>query len=933
MYLAVPVHQSVLLSPEAQQAVTSGCATDNLLCQGLKAFFPFLQQSYVWIKPIIPYGVVSLLVFVVLLGIGVLKTGQWRIRLSFSPLTIILCFIASLWLMFTVISTGKNGDMPFTRIFAPSAQVYQNIDPQSLQALGDNFQQLLDAGCLTPIVGSNPPMFDMKHKCIQGAFFTRVLSQVFMVLALIFVMLTLGRFILQRLRTPAHHGLAELTFSAGFGACGVIFVLWLLALIGSYIHQPIYSQAAGWAILIAIPAALYKHARYWLESLVRKRWTYDEVAYGGALIIGWLLISYLAINFLNVVRPFPIGWDDLGKYLNQPRMMVSYGYMIPQLAVYQWEYITSLGFMLFGFDSVFGATASMMFNWLGGLLAVLSVYAFGRLYLGPKQGLLAALLYYVLPLVGHFSFADMKVDNAVFAMGAMTALAVFLALFPAADELGDSGEETDAIKETVSRNAVKWIIAAGVLGGFAFSIKVTSIMTLMALGTMLFGAALHWSGFLGTASIAMALFTLQNRLDIKNIATRVYGSPEAIGKSVILVAFLLIGGILTAYAMYLKPRAIKRTFILAGVFIASFAVTILPWLINNNIASGNVIPRLVFGAPNNLSPNIVIGQEEVTGDGDQVVRQLPPELRVDTSKCVGTAREEELDRYWGFGSGWRHYLTLPWRTVMNVDSAGYYVTTFPALLFFPLLLLLPFFWMKPARWLRWLSIATGFMLLQWMFFANGIPWYGLGTFLGLVIALEAMIFRAPDIPGKTAASLLIGLSIVTAFSQRMWQFDQQKNLFEYALGKVSYEAMRERTIPHYDNIREISQARAEQNPERPYIFRIGTFIPYFIPRNLEVMPLADHQLEFFNCIYQERDAELTLKRMQALGFNSIVFDTNTHTIERDPNGSLHKKVQSFVDFVNSPVLKLQLAVNDPDGGIAYILLPDVSASTGATIGN
>ncbi len=45
------------------------------------------------------------------------------------------------------------------------------------------------------------------------------------------------------------------------------------------------------------------------------------------------------------------------------------------------------------------------------------------------------------------------------------------------------------------------------------------------------------------------------------------------------------------------------------------------------------------------------------------------------------------------------------------------------------------------------------------------------------------------------------------------------------------------------------------------------------------------------------------------------------TIERDPNGSLHKKVQAFVDFVNSPGLGLQLAVNDPDAGIAFVLLP------------
>ena len=258
---------------------------------------------------------------------------------------------------------------------------------------------------------------------------------------------------------------------------------------------------------------------------------------------------------------------------------------------------------------------------------------------------------------------------------------------------------------------------------------------------------------------------------------------------------------------------------------------------------------------------------------------------------------------------------------MNLDSAGYYVTMFPALLLLPLLLLLPFFWMRQGKWLRWLFVATAFMLVQWVFFANGIPWYGLGMFFGLAVGLEAMIYRSPDIPNKVAASFFVVMSLFVAFAMRFWQYDQQRNLFEYPLGKVSYEALRERTIPHYDDIRDEIERRREVTPDRPYVYRMGTFIPYFIPKNLEVLPVADHQLDFFNCLYTERDAALTLKRLQALGFNSMIFDTNTHTIERDPNGSLHKKVEAFVEFVNTPGLGIGIPVNDTDNGVAFILLP------------
>ncbi|MBU2213778.1 hypothetical protein KJ996_04030, partial [Patescibacteria group bacterium] len=77
----------------------------------------------------------------------------------------------------------------------------------------------------------------------------------------------------------------------------------------------------------------------------------------------------------------------------------------------------------------------------------------------------------------------------------------------------------------------------------------------------------------------------------------------------------------------------------------------------------------------------------------------------------------------------------------------------------------------------------------------------------------------------------------------------------------------------------------------------------------------------FNCLYNERDPKLTLERIKTLGFNSFVFDTNTATIEKDPNGSLHQKVNTFIDFINNPELGLQVVISDTKAGIAFILIP------------
>jgi hypothetical protein len=98
-------------------------------------------------------------------------------------------------------------------------------------------------------------------------------------------------------------------------------------------------------------------------------------------------------------------------------------------------------------------------------------------------------------------------------------------------------------------------------------------------------------------------------------------------------------------------------------------------------------------------------------------------------------------------------------------------------------------------------------------------------------------------------------------------------------------------------------------------------MPYFIPKNLEIIGVSDHQLDFFSCMYQDGDNVKMVQRLKTLGFSSIVFDTNTATIEKDANGSLHKKVQSFVDFLNHPDSGLNVVIYNPPAGVSFILIP------------
>lgn len=915
VYVGVPIHGAVLFPADAQESIGAMCDANAFFCRGIYGLFPFISYTIARAAPFGWYALLSVTALIVLVGIAVARTRSPRLRFTLTPWKAALLFLVSIWLLYSTLSLGKLGTSPVRRIVEPLPGVYQNVSDEGLEALQANFARLQENGCLSRVADYSPGVgvFQMGVTCLQKYFVLNVLSQWLFIALLFFQFLVLGRQLLCWMRVRTERLLLESILSLGLGVCGWIVILWLLAVTHT-LQGPV-----GWALLALMPVALFRQSIYWGRQFLHATWTVDESPLSLRTVLVWLLVSYLALNFLTVVRPFPIGWDDLGSYLNRPRLMVSYGHFIHSMQSFQWEYLTSLGFLLFGYNNVFGATAAMMVNWMAGLLAVLGIYTFVRTFLGPRTGALSALLYYALPLVGHFSFADMKIDNAVFFMGTLATLCTLLALFKGADEEG----QTDAPKRDAP--FLPLLALAGVFVGFAFSTKVTAVMVMMALAATIAGVVLHWTAFPAAVVLAVVVFASQGAVNLARIGERVLGAGTEVRGGIIIALFLAIGLGFLAAAFWRGKQNLRVMLLSGAVFTGAFVAALMPWIYHNNLERGRLIPtRFELGAPNRLTPIIDIAGRNPTPLPGQIVRSVPPELALDMNhaSCKATGHTEELDRYWGFREGWGHYLTLPWRTVMNLDSVGYYVSTMPGLLLFPLLLLLPFFWIRRAGWFRWLVAGTAFLVLEWMFMANGVPWYGIGMFLGLTVALEAFALRAPDRLNQVLVSFLITCSLFGMFAMRFWQFDQQRNMFEYTKGKASYQVMKERTIPHYNDIADIVADRAVSISDRPMLYRIGTFIPYFIPRNLEMIGLSDHQLDVFNCLNQERDPTLTVRRLKALGFNSIIFDTNTATIERDTQGSLHQKVQSLVDFVNDPRAGLQLVVNDPGNGVAFLLIPD-----------
>ena len=940
IYLGIPIHQLVYATQDDVKSMDLACGSDPTIsmyfCRGSAVIVPFILALFQMGSPFMMYVILSLLAYAGFLIWSGFQTGYFQISARVRPIYLVIAFALSLWLIATTLSLGTLYNWntpqdqmvsdnvgnrilpPFGRFYEPLPQVYGGVGPQGMAELQANYQSLLSRGCLTEVgtTQNGARIYDLHFLCMQESFFARAGLQLFMVFIFLLNLLTLGRLILRKaLRITDVHPLLTLTFSFGLGALGWVAILWTLGIF-ALLHTTLIR-----VLFLGMPVLLFTETIWWAKESWNRSFDFQVSWKSVYPILVWLLISYLALNFLNVVRPFPIGWDDLGSYLNRPRLLASYGMFIAPMSQFQWEYLTSLGFLFFGYDSWHGSTFAMEINWSAGLLAVLVVYAFARLYLGHRRGVLSAMCYYFLPMVGHFSFADMKIDNAVFFTGTLALLAACVTLLPTADDEDDTPK--------VPHQA---LIIAGLMAAFAFAIKPTAVLSILMISSVMAGAILGPIGFTGMVAVGFSILQHFGALDLNSVAQRAL-LGVSVSQNLFFLISLITGLAILGYALYRQQSRIRPFLQIFGLFAAGIAISVGPWMAHDGWINQSLSPSSLLAASDLVTPQVFFQQKEEVNTwklpASIPVRTLPPSLKLNPldPACKTSARTEELDRYWGFGTGITHYLTLPWRQVMNIDGFGYYVTLMPALLLFPLLLLLPFFWSPKARWLRLLFAGSCVFLVQWGLVANGIPWYGIGMFLGFAIALEAFIAHAPDTPNRSIFSFLITMGIIVCLLNRLWQFDTQKNIFEYPLGKVSASALREITIPDYDDIRESVVTRHETLKETPYTYRIGTFISYFIPRNREILPLADHQLNFFNCLNQEHDHVLTLKRLHALGFNSIIFDTNTQTIEKDQNGTLHQKVNGFLEFANDPAVHLNIVVNDPGNGIAYILLP---TGTGAT---
>lgn len=465
----------------------------------------------------------------------------------------------------------------------------------------------------------------------------------------------------------------------------LVFLLFFLGLIGALNG------------FVLIPICLLIMAFYWRHTYQITKDTFltpikiptqlNVVGIFSFLFLG----TFLILNFVQILRPFPIGADSLRVYVNLPTLLAEYGGLVEGNQPYNWSLFMSLGKVIFGrIDVVLGL------SFMGGLLSLLALYRLSRKWLDVNFSALVLLLFYSIPMISFLSYMDMKID-----MGLMfITLCVLLLFYNWAQPSPSEGSKKDVkgpglekantffknrIPQVVKKNRL--LVLMGLLIGFAFGIKVTVLFFLLALLSSIWFLKGNKLTFITSCVVCFAtVFILE--LDVQAALRQFH-------KDVYILEWgLLIAGLGLLTYLFFKQKAKLMELMTYSLVIGSFFILpTLPWMIKNFSETGKIDSiSLLHGKK--ATPEIKFSRANLKAKKGEIiipgVYQLP-EKETPKQKDKGGENEAvsaDLHRFIGYEVLPVRYLSIPYDVFVKTNISGFFTDVgFVLFLLFPLLYL------------------------------------------------------------------------------------------------------------------------------------------------------------------------------------------------------------------------------------------------------
>ena len=475
--------------------------------------------------------------------------------------------------------------------------------------------------------------------------------------------------------------------------------MFLLTIIGLFWAYHIYSVIwilvifviGGYKSLIKISSFFFTH-----KMEFNNKWSSLD---GNYLFVTeflfFILTLLISTNLINIVRPFPIWWDDLGVYMNFANLMVQAESLLSLGSMYSWQVFTWIWYM------AGSATQAFFFNSIGGMMSIFVIYLFTKDLLKWKEKtflnipLLLATFFASMPMVIFQLAKDMKLDAGLLFVSAIALYLCYSCVLHISTE------------KKIEKQDYFYLWLAGVMLGFAFTIKVTSLILISGIIWVFAFSFLWTTWFLWYIALYISIFTKFWLWAFMNVS---YAKDDSSLISTVSFASLFLWVWLLWYAIKKSSLDVWKNLLVSVLLLLSWVMfAIFPWLVKNisEVWPSNIsVGTLLWGKADNYKP-------------DYSKIYTPEELdNIKSSNTwineTGTTTNEDWGRYFWYEEGINNYLKLPVNLTMQVNQWGEFTDiTFIYLALIPMIFIfLPFRRKEYVYAVAWISV---FMLLIFYF--------------------------------------------------------------------------------------------------------------------------------------------------------------------------------------------------------------------------
>ncbi len=634
------------------------------------------------------------------------------------------------------------------------------------------------------------------------------------------------------------------TFIAfGTGLLAIITTCFMLAAL-SFLN--VWTAWGAFVLLIGI---FHKNFIEIIKKILKLRIELESKYLSLTNLVLFILGIVITANFIDNISATPRGWDGMNQYVNIANQISETGGLIQTGSTYYWEILTSLGLTMFDW-----MTATLqLHSFFPALVCLIGLYIVIKKFTKKQTALIVASVLYLSPMFEFHGVEENKVDLGNLAISIIAFLSIY------------KGAKAETKKEKLGYFAL-----GGLMAGFTLGIKLTSLLLIFALLVFILHHKFGKTGLVSGLILGTGAFALANSINI-GTATEIASSVQtATGVTLILISIAILG------VKIFKEKG-HKALIYPLVFIIFAVAAFSPWAIKNVIETGELNSRSILSGLN--------AQPKINHE------YLETQYDINPSACITTGTHEELDRYIGYDSVLKNYLTMPWDlTIHDSGVSGTYVDFgWIPLALIPALILFIGFKKPDEKW----CLAIGFGLAYWLFWgmtSNGIIWYGLPGLIPVLIILGGLLDNYDNKTKlKYIGVITLSIFLLTSLTFRLQMFGKS-SLLLYASNTITEEQAEAAIFPFGNDVREALEQ------DTGLIWKIGTALSYFIEDNFE-RTFNDQYMDDFTCIYQDQNPELMTKMLQDLGFQYIIFDQYTYTLSPDPEGTLWNKYMITQDYI------------------------------------